>query len=494
VLLGKYRVEQILGHGGMGVVAEATHLALGEKVAIKFLRTDVVVDDETCARFLREAQAAVKLKSEHVARVSDVGMLAGGAPYMVMEFLEGVDLDQMIASSGAVDPPLAVELVLQGCEALAEAHAYGIVHRDLKPSNFFVTWRPDGSPLVKVLDFGISKAPVGVDLSLTQTQSVLGTPAYMSPEQMRSARKVDGRTDIWSLGTVLYELIEGRRPYDAESFSEMCVKVAADPPEPMRSRLPAGLAAAIARCLEKDPAKRFQTMGELATAIAPFSRDIREAQLRVERIRRVVSRPRSAELVQSINAREQLSGAGLAVAPVAFAPGGAAAVDAPVRRTPWPTSTVNERGAPEAVRIARRRRLVIGMSALLALLVGGLVIGLAIGKETRTEEDTAAGAGAAAATGSAAAAATDTAAAAAPATATAPATDAGSAPAPAPVAAPAAATDADAEAEAVTATATVKKKPPRKKVAKRPAAKKPVAKKPAVTKPAAGDDVFGKRK
>jgi serine/threonine protein kinase len=476
VLLGKYRVEQILGHGGMGVVAEATHLGLGEKVAIKFLRPDVVVDDETCARFLREAQAAVKLKSEHVARVSDVGMLAGGAPYMVMEFLEGVDLDQMIASSGVVDPPLAVELVLQGCEALAEAHAYGIVHRDIKPSNFFVTWRADGSPLVKVLDFGISKAPVGVDLSLTQTQSVLGTPAYMSPEQMRSARKVDARTDIWSLGTVLYELIEGRRPYDAESFSEMCVKVAADPPEPMRSRVPTGLVAAIARCLEKDPARRFQTVGELATAIAPFARDIREAQLRVERIRRVVSRPRSAELVQSMNAREQLSGAGMVVAPAAFAPG-AVSVDAPMRRTPWPTSTVNEKRVPEAVRIARRRKLVIGMSALLALLVGGLVIGLLIGKETQREEPEPAP----------------------PAAAAQQAEPAAAAPPPAPVEPP---PEEPVAAEPVAATPVepaVAKKPAAKKpvakksVAKKPAAKKPAVKKPA-TKPAVGDDVFGKRK
>jgi serine/threonine-protein kinase len=294
VLLGKYRVDSILGRGGMGVVAEATHLQLGEKVAIKLLRQDVVGDAEACQRFLREAQAAVKLKSEHVARVTDVGQLPGGSPYMVMEFLEGVDLDQMITSSGSIAPPLAVEFVLQGCDALAEAHSLGIVHRDLKPSNFFVTWRPDGMPLVKVLDFGISKAPVGVDLSLTRTQSVLGTPAYMSPEQMRSARNVDARTDLWSLGTVLYELIEGHRPFEAESFSEMCVKVAADPPNPMTAAgRPDGLEAVIFRCLEKDPARRWQNIAELAEALIPFSREPAEARVGVERMKRVLKRPRT---------------------------------------------------------------------------------------------------------------------------------------------------------------------------------------------------------
>jgi serine/threonine protein kinase len=273
VLLGKYRIDSILGKGGMGIVAEATHLALGEKVALKMLRPDVIADAEACSRFLREAQAAVKLKSEHVARVTDVGTLEGGSPYMVMEFLEGVDLDQMLTASGVVAPGLAIEFVLQGCEALAEAHSLGIIHRDVKPSNFFVTWRPDGTPLVKVLDFGISKAPVGVDLQLTRTQSVLGTPAYMSPEQMRSARNVDARTDVWSLGTVLYELIEGHRPFEAESFSEMCVKVAADPPMPMQcAELPPGLEAVILRCLEKDPARRWQNIGELAAGRPPVSR------------------------------------------------------------------------------------------------------------------------------------------------------------------------------------------------------------------------------
>ena len=189
----------------MGVVAECTHLQLNERVAIKMLRPDVLVDPDAVERFMREAQAAVKLKSEYVARVSDVGTLENGTPYMVMEFLEGIDLGALIEERGCLPVQWAAELMLQTCEALSEAHSLNIVHRDIKPANLFVTWRPDRTALIKVLDFGISKAPMGTDMHLTQTQSLLGTPAYMSPEQMRSAKLVDTRTDIWSLGSVMYE-------------------------------------------------------------------------------------------------------------------------------------------------------------------------------------------------------------------------------------------------------------------------------------------------
>ena len=198
IIAGKYRVESTLGFGGMGVVLAARHLQLDERVAIKVLRDDVTVDAEHVARFLREAQAAVRLKSEHVARILDVGTLPDGKPYMVMELLEGLDLGRLLQDQGQLARPLAVDLVLQTCDALAEAHAIGIVHRDIKPTNLFITSRRDGSPLLKVLDFGISKAQSTAELSLTQTSSMLGTPAYMSPEQMRSARNADARSDLWS--------------------------------------------------------------------------------------------------------------------------------------------------------------------------------------------------------------------------------------------------------------------------------------------------------
>ena len=273
----------------MGVVAECTHLALNERVAVKMLRRDVLADSDAVARFIREAQAAVKLKSEYVARVSDVGTFENGVPYMVMEFLDGQDLGDLLKERGVLPVPWAVELMLQTAEALAEAHSLGIVHRDVKPTNLFVTWRPDGTALIKVLDFGISKSPMGTDMQLTQTQSLLGTPAYMSPEQMRSARLVDSRSDIWSLGTVFYEVLEGRRPFEAESFSEMCVKVAVDPPAPM-TNAPPELAAVVLRCLAKAPEQRYLSMADLGRDLIPFAQDSHQASMLVERMQRMLRR------------------------------------------------------------------------------------------------------------------------------------------------------------------------------------------------------------
>jgi eukaryotic-like serine/threonine-protein kinase len=289
VFEGKYRVESILGHGGMGVVAECVHLALNERVAIKMLRQDVLGDQDAVSRFLREAQAAVKLKSEYVARVSDVGTSVAGTPYMVMEYLEGHDLGELLKQRGVLPAQWAVELMLQTAEALCEAHSLGIVHRDIKPTNLFVTWRPDGTALIKVLDFGISKSSMGTDLHLTQTQSLLGTPAYMSPEQMRSARLVDHRTDIWSLGTVFYESLEGHRPFEADSFSEMCVKVAVDPPTQMQNTPPA-LQQIILRCLAKAHEQRYANMAEFARDLVPFAADPHNAQMLVERMQRMLKR------------------------------------------------------------------------------------------------------------------------------------------------------------------------------------------------------------
>ena len=286
MLVGKYRIESVLGRGGMGMVYRAQHLALGEDVAIKVLRRDVSLDEDTVMRFRREAQSAVKLKSEHVARIQDVGVCEDGLPFMVMEFLQGADLGQMVDTHGAMSIPVAVDLLLQGCDAIVEAHSLGIVHRDLKPSNLFVSFRPDQSAIVKVLDFGISKSANGSDMSLTQTQSMLGTPAYMSPEQMRSARSVDGRTDIWSLGTVLYELVEARRPFEAESFSEMCVMVAVD--APARMTLGTEVEPIIARCLAKNPQDRYPHVAELMRDLAPFAGNYEAANHYVKRAYRTL--------------------------------------------------------------------------------------------------------------------------------------------------------------------------------------------------------------
>jgi len=289
ILAGKYRIESVIGRGGMGLVYRAHHLSLDETIAIKVLRRDVSLDAETVARFVREAQSAVRLKSEHVARIRDVGTFDDDLPYMVMEFLEGADLGQLVETNGALNVPVAIDLVLQSCDAIVEAHSLGIVHRDIKPSNLFLSFRPDNTAIVKVLDFGISKSATGADLSLTQTSSMLGTPAYMSPEQMRSARTVDARTDVWSIGTVLYELVEARRPFNAESFSEMCVMVAMDPPAPMV--LAPELEPIILRCLSKNPDQRYANVADLMQDLARLAGTPDAARHYITRAYRVLGLP-----------------------------------------------------------------------------------------------------------------------------------------------------------------------------------------------------------
>ncbi|MFO0738051.1 MAG: serine/threonine-protein kinase [Labilithrix sp.] len=277
VVAGKYRIERILGEGGHGVVVAAQHMALGEKVAIKVLRPDFATDREVVARFLREARAAVRIKGEHVTRVLDVGSMEDGAPYMVMEHLVGHDLRQVLNHRTRLPIATAVDYVLQTCEALAEAHGIGIVHRDVKPENLFLTRRSDGTPWIKVLDFGISKAmpqAAGNETapSFTQTQNVVGSPQYMAPEQMANPKLIDPRTDVWGLGVTLYELIAGGPPFTAGTLPEIFAKILRDPPPPInRPDLPPELLRVIGRCLAKDVTGRYTTVAELARALAPFA-------------------------------------------------------------------------------------------------------------------------------------------------------------------------------------------------------------------------------
>ena len=292
VLANKYRVERIIGQGGFGVVVAAHHLQLDERVAIKVLLPEIASRPDAVARFLREGRATIKIRSEHVVRVLDVGTLESGAPFLVMEYLEGQDLAALLARRGPLAPWLAVDHVLQACEALAEAHALGIVHRDLKPANLFLTQRRDGTTSIKVLDFGISKVTRPGEQGMTSSGVLVGSPRYMSPEQMRSARQVDARTDIWSLGVITYELVCGRAPFDATSFPELFAKVTSHAPPAMRSwraDVTSGLDAAIAKCLEKDPARRYADVALLAAALAPFGGA--GATTSAQRIQRVLGAP-----------------------------------------------------------------------------------------------------------------------------------------------------------------------------------------------------------
>ncbi|MBI4705239.1 MAG: serine/threonine protein kinase [Deltaproteobacteria bacterium] len=280
VLAGKYRVDRVLGVGGMGVVVQAWHLQLDERVAVKFLLPEMGANQEALARFEREARAAFKIKSEHVARVSDVGKLDSGAPYMVMEFLAGADLASLIERNKTLPIHDAVEYVLQAAEAVAEAHTIGIIHRDLKPENLFLIERADGSPCIKVLDFGLSKvrrAPGDSSMrsrALTATQQVMGTPQYMSPEQWMSAKDVGPSTDLWALGVIIYELVTGVQPFQREQLAQMCSAIL-NAPHPLMSTyrpdVPPALENVVARCLAKRPEDRFPNVAELALALAPFT-------------------------------------------------------------------------------------------------------------------------------------------------------------------------------------------------------------------------------
>jgi serine/threonine-protein kinase len=273
VIDGRYRVGECIGEGGMGLVFAATHLGLGVRVAMKIIRPELASEPELVRRFENEARAAAMLKSEHVARVYDVGRLPTGEPYLVMEHLEGVELETFIESR-RLDVQVSADIVREACEALAEAHAIGLVHRDIKPANLFLARCPDGRSTLKILDFGISKWLLSrARKALTQPGGSMGSPWYMSPEQMANPAAVDQRADVWSLGVVLYRLLTGELPFDGDSVPEVCARVLANVPvrpREHRRELDPELEAIVLRCLEKQPAQRFSSVTALAEALAPF--------------------------------------------------------------------------------------------------------------------------------------------------------------------------------------------------------------------------------
>ncbi len=358
ILLGKYRVEDVIGTGGMGRVVRASHLYLQQSVAIKILLPEMAQNASTVSRFLREAQATVQLKSEHIARVIDVGTLPDGTPLMVMEYLTGNDLNQILRHHGPQSPAVVCDLMLQACEGIAEAHAADIVHRDIKPSNFFITQRPDGSMLLKILDFGISKTPVGVT-DLTGTQAVLGTPTYMPPEQMKSGRDADARSDIWSIGVVMYQLLTGRPPFGGESYAALVRQVNGEPPAPMMVQMPAGLGEVILRCLEKDPKNRHQNAGELARMLAPFASDPIAAALSAARTTRILQHKAGVP-----GAVPLAAGGGLAT-PVPLSP-----AQLTPRTWPPPPSSISQGAGQLTYQVRSPRGWIIASAAALVILAG----------------------------------------------------------------------------------------------------------------------------
>ena len=312
VLDGKYRLESVLGGGGMGIVVAAHHEQLGRRVALKFLLPGYAEREEAAVRFAREARAAARIQSEHVVRILDVGETSAGVPYMVMEYLEGEDLAALVERVGPLPIHDAVHYLLQACEALAEAHAGGIVHRDLKPANLFLARRVDGSSIVKVCDFGIAKATRGEVANLTQTHAFVGSPVYSAPEQLLSAGAVDVRADVWALGVILYEFLTGAMPFTAQTIAELATRILGESPPDvrlLRPEVPAGLASTVNQCLERDLERRIPNVAVLARRLEECAPPTSRISVdRIERVLGVVSqRPPPAQLGEGATLAEAQS-------------------------------------------------------------------------------------------------------------------------------------------------------------------------------------------
>lgn len=273
VIAGKYRVESQLGEGGMAVVLAATHEALRQRVAIKIVQPQFVGSTELKERFFREARALAALRSPHVARIFDVGALENGATYLVLEYLEGLDLHRVLQQNGALSPRDAATYLLQAAEGLSEAHQLGILHRDLKPSNLFLSALPTGEPCIKILDFGLAKLTEEGVTGLTEREDVMGSPSYMAPEQIRGLAQADARSDVWSLGVTLYELLTDTLPFEGANATKIAAAVLTEPPialETRRPNLPHSLVRIAMDCMVKDPEKRTASAKALADRLRAF--------------------------------------------------------------------------------------------------------------------------------------------------------------------------------------------------------------------------------
>jgi serine/threonine-protein kinase len=370
LIAGKYLVEHFIGEGGMGLVVAARHIELEQHVAIKFLLPQIAEHATAAQRFRREARAAARIRGEHACRVLDVASLENGVPYMVMEYLDGCDVATELVRRRRLPCEEAVDYLLQSCEALAEAHAGGIIHRDLKPGNFFLAVRSDGSRCVKVLDFGVSKLLSDSDagpLGLTSTASIIGSPLYMSPEQLESAKDVDARTDIWGLGIVLYEMITGRTPFVADSLAQLTHAVLSTKPPSCSSlgiSVPEGLEAIMLRALAKKRTERYGSVADLARALVPYGPA--HGAVSAARVARLL--PGVPSRVPSLNPNPSLhhgsSGGSFSQTP---------------RPSGTPASWERDSRGPTPV----RRRLGIAALAVALLVLGIVVYRLAVGTDAQ---------------------------------------------------------------------------------------------------------------
>jgi serine/threonine protein kinase len=348
VLAGKYRVERIPGRNGLGVLVQVRHMELGQEVTLKFLVPDACMYPEFVQRFIREARAAVKIQGEHVARVTDVGRLESGAPYMVREFLRGPDLSEVLKVRGPLPWDEACDYIIQAAEAVAEAHVIGIAHRNLRPTTLVVTRRSDGAPLVKVFDFAAAEA-LHVEpftqrsVSLVGSSALLASLPYLSPEQVRDPHGVDFRADVYALGAILYELLSGVPPFEAESAPALLAMVAADAPTPLyslRPDLPDALEQAVMRCLAKSRDLRFSNIAELSLALRPFASA--ESTSSIERIARLARRTSRPPSISDAHISQPSIAAAAPISSVEAAPATVAPVTQPLPRTTQPVGSYGD--------------------------------------------------------------------------------------------------------------------------------------------------------
>ena len=347
LIAGKYRLEKVAGEGGMGVVYAAEHLVLRQRVAVKVLLPDAATSEMVIERFAREAQAAARIQSQHVARVMDAGATDTGAPFLVMEYLEGCDLEELLEIEGPLPLTDVVDYLMQALEALAHAHAVGLVHRDIKPANLFLACRADGGNVIKMLDFGISKAITSRPEEKVLTgHAVLGSPVYMSPEQLRNAKDIDARADIWSLGVVAYELLAGKPPFDGDGVGEIFAAILEKDPQPLHIvnwRLPPEISAVIGKCLQRKPEERWQDAAELLRALKPFGSGTWTSV--VERADQVLTRAKTFKRPETPSDARRVVDALNAVAERVRTTGGGVPVEIPQSGSSTPAVSVTTKKA-----------------------------------------------------------------------------------------------------------------------------------------------------